>query len=119
MALTGPIPFHVTCFEVQMHDPLGKFPCKGTEHKRGSTCPGPRCKRSECRIFDTARDLCVHPAHPIEECSDHPTPGDDVVCTHNDEALGIDPEFPCCERACPSSNVEVRKVALRCVRGDE
>ena len=102
-----------------MHNPLGEFSCNGAEHERGSTCPGPSRKRSERRVFDPSRDLCVHPTHPIEKRSHDPTPGDDVICTHDDEALGVDPEFPCRERACPASNVEVRKVALRCIRRDE
>ena len=119
MALPCPLPFHITCFKVQMHDSLREFSCNRPEHERGSTCPGPRCKRSECRVFDTARDLCVHPAHPIEERSHNPTPDDDVVCAYDDEALGVDAEFPGHERACPASNIEVRKMALRCIRSDK
>ncbi len=107
VTVRSPAPGDLLCFEGQMCDTGRHRSAEGSQQQGGPPIPGERRELSDRCVLRPCRDLCKHRRSTVEESSNSLPPPNNVPTTGNHQSVGFDANFPCSNRAEPSTHIEV------------
>ena len=80
---------------------------EGSQQQGGPPIPCERRELSDRCVLRPCRDLCKHRRCAVEESRHGLPPPNNVPTTGNHQSVGFDANFPCSNRAEPSTHIEV------------